>query len=270
MARAAAPQTLSRLFRLCLLLVVVWALGSCAPSSQRSGIAAGSASAVANLREDVKLLETINSLQLSPSQVEVLLPLAAHLRSIAAQYDQRKQTVVGQMGPVLLEKRQALVRGQSAVVSVDRELSKLETKIAEVKAELHTEQEPYVRELRRALSRQQIYTLVGQQGGETKAQELLEWLREMPASDYADEAITCAEVMASPQLDLDAGTLQRIFQTARSLSAEEYGSAQLRLTGQIAPLFGATEQAESKAIRATFAHRRMTSLLREKAAVVSK
>jgi len=272
MADATVTQrTLRSPLILCLLVVTTAILTSCRPqySSDRRP-ANASASQVGNFRADVRLLYQLNDLSLSLAQIKDLIPVVKQLCSLKVQYDQRKKAAVTQMVPLLANKREMLIGGQPGSVAVDQRLEELETKVQKIEAELAAKQEAYVQKIRGVLTPEQIDKLAGGSNAYAHAGELLTWLREMPSSDYAEEASVHAEMLAAPELGLNADVLQGVFDTARNLSADEYTSAQKRLIEQIAPLYGATDEAEARAIMDTFGNQRMATILREKAEAMAK
>jgi len=258
-------------FLLCLLIATTTILTSCRPQYRSSQpLVAGSANEVSALKLDVRLLQTLSNLSLSSGQIEDILPAVNRLHSLKAEYEQRKEAVAGQMTPLLAEKRAMLIRGKAPSAALDQRLDSLEAKVEEVRDELAAEQEVYVQRIQEILTPEQIDRLAGGNNARAQASELLTWLREMPSSSYAEEVPVHAEMLAAPELGLDAEVLREIFDTARNLSANEYASAQERLANRITPLYGAADEAETRAIVEFFSNRRMAAILREKAVAMAK
>ncbi len=256
---------------LCLLVATTAMLTSCRPqySSDRR-LAGTGVSRVDDLKADVRLLNRLNSIGLSLAQIQDLIPVVNQLCSLKVQYEQRKNGVVGQMVPLLVNKREKLISEQPTSAAVDQQLDRLETKVEAIEAELAGKQEAYVQKIREILTPDQISRLAGGSNAHAQARELLTWLRELPSSSYADEAPVYAELLAAPELDLDAEVLRRIFDTARNLPADEYASAQARLGERIAPLYSAADEAENYAMVETFSDARVAVILREKAVAMAK
>jgi len=272
MADVTVPQrALRSLLILCLLVTTTAILSSCRPqySSERR-LAGASASQVDDLRTDVRLLHRLNHIDPSLGQIRDLIPVVNQLHSLKVQYDQRKNTVVSQMAPLLANKREMLIGGQPVSAAVDQQLGELQMKVEKIEAELAGKQEPYVQKIREILTPEEIDRLAGGKNAWAQARELLTWLREMPSSSYAEEAPVHAEMLAAPELGLDTEVLQGIFDTARNLSAGEYTSSQERLAGRIAPLYGAGDEARTRIIIDTFSNGRIAAILREKAAAMAK
>ncbi len=256
---------------LCLLVVTTAILISCRPQySLDRRLADGGASQVDDLRADVRLLHRLNNIDLSLAQIRDLIPLVNQLCSLKVECEQRKKAVVPQMVPLLANKRKMLIGGQPGSADVDQQLGRLETKVEKIEAELAGKQEAYVPKIREILTPEQIDRLAGGNSARAQARELLTWLREMPSSSYAEETPVHAEMLAAPRLGLDAEVLQGVFDTARNLSAGEYASAQERLAERIAPLYGAGDEAETRAIVEIFGNRRMPVILRDKADAMAK
>ncbi len=272
MADATVPQrALHGSLILCLLVATSAMLTSCRSQYSSDRLLAGTGvSQVDDLRADVQLLSRLNSIGLSLAQTEDLIPVVNQLYNLEVQYDQQKKAIVTQMAPILADKREMLIVGQPVSAAVDQQLDELETKVARIEDELAGKQEAYVQRIREILTPEQVDRLAGGNNAHAQARELLTWLREMPSSSYADEAPVHAEMLAAPELSLDAEVLRRIFDTARGLSAGEYASAQERLAEQIAPLYSAADEAETRAIVGTFCNRRMAEILREKADAMAK
>ncbi len=272
MADATVPQrALHGSLILCLLVTTAAVLTSCRPqyTSDRR-LARTSVSQVDNLRADVQLLHRLNNIGLSLAQTKDLIPVVNQLHSLKVQYEQRKNAVVTQMAPLLVNKREMLIGGQPVSGAVDQQLEELETKVERIEAELAGEQEAYVQKIREILTPEQVDRLAGGSDAHARARELLTWLREMPSSSYADEAPVHAELLAAPELGLDAEVLQGIFDTARDLSADKYALAQERLAERVAPLYSAADEAETRAIVETFSNGRVATILREKAEAMAK
>ncbi len=267
MADVTVPQRALRGWLiLCLLVVTTAILTSCRPqysSDRRLGDAG--ASQVDNLRADVQLLHQLNDLDLSLAQIRDLIPVVNQLCSLKIECEQRKKAIVTQMVPLLVNKREMLIDGQTPPAGVDQQLGRLETKVENIEAELAGEQEAYVSKIREILTPEQIDRFADGNTARAQAGGLLTWLREMPGSSYAEESPVQAEMLAVPGLGLDAEVLQEVFDTARNLSASEYTSAQEQLAERIAPLYGAGDEAEARAIVEIFGNRRMPVILREKA-----
>jgi len=204
------------------------------------------------------------------AQITDLIPVVNQLHSLKVQYEQRKNAVVDQMAPLLANKREMLISGQPVSAAVDQQLDELETKVEKIEAELAGKQEAYVQKVREILTPEQIDRLAGGSNAYAHACELLTWLREMPSSSYADEAPVHAELLAAPELGLDAEVLREIFDTARNLSADEFASAQERLAERVAPLYSAADEAGTRAIVETFSNGRMAAILGEKAEAMAK
>jgi len=272
MADVTVPQrALQSSLILCLLVATTAMLTSCRPqySSDRR-LTGTSLSQVDDLRADVQLLYRLNNIGLSLAQTKDLIPVVNQLCSLKVQYDQRKDAIVIQMAPLLANKREMLITGRPVSAAIDQRLDRLEMKVEEIDAELAGEQEAYIQRIREILTPEQIDRLAGGSNAHAQARELLTWLREMPSSSYADEAPVHAEMLAAPELGLDAVVLRGIFDTARNLSAGEYASAQERLAERIAPLYGAADEAETCAIVETFSNGRMAAILREKAEAMAE
>ncbi|MCK4324027.1 MAG: hypothetical protein KAW89_05815 [Armatimonadetes bacterium] len=272
MADATVPRrALHGSLILCLRVATTAILTSCRTQySPDRRLAGTSVIQVDDLKADVQLLNRLDDIGLSSAQMEDLIPVVNQLYSLEVQCEQRKKAMVTQMAPLLANKREMLVGGQPVSGAVDQQLEELETKVERIQAELAGEQEAYVQKVREILTPEQIDRLAGGSNAYAHACELLTWLREMPSSSYAEEAPVHAELLAAPELGLDAEVLRGIFDAVRNLPADEYASAQEGLAERIAPLYSAADEAETRAIVETFSNGRMATILREKADAMAK
>ena len=250
---------------------------SCRPPPERIGPTVTSGpqptsipGGVYDLKADIRLLHILNRLALTRQQLDRLIPVASRLQELQSRYDQREATVAEQMRPLLSEKRDLLIKGRAAPAQLERDLSDLEAKRAAIGEELVAAQEDHLADIRSILTESQLGVLTGAAEARRQAAELLTWFREMPESEYEDEAEATAEAFAQPELGLDPGAIKTHFNTARYLPAEQYQAVADDLIDQIAPLYGATPEAANRAILGTFADPRMRTILQDKAEAVSQ
>ncbi len=241
-----------------------------APPEGAPRVLAPAHGAVHDLMADIRLLEILNRLALTHQQLDRLIPLASRLQDLQARYDQRNAAVAEPMHPLLVEKRNLLIEGKSSPPQLERDIGTLEGKLAAIDEELAAAQESHLAEINSLLTESQLGVLTGAAEARRQAAELLTWFREMPESEYEDEAEATAEAFAQPELGLGPGTLNTCFNTARYLSAEQYQTVADDLIDQIAPLYGATPEAANRAILGTFANSRMLTILQDKAEAVSQ
>ncbi len=227
------------------------------------------ATTVADLVTEIRLIGTINRLDLTGQQIDQLIPTVIRLVNLASAYEQRKQAVREQMRSLLVEKRGVLVEGGTPSGQLERNLAQLEAKLSSISEELASAQGGELAQIQSILTEAQMGILTGADEAHRQVEELLAWLREMPASDYEDEATAYAEALASPERGLDAQTLRKHFDMARDLAAEEYQSSQAQLIQRIAPLYGATPEAGQRALVGFFGSPGMVKILQDKAKAIA-
>lgn len=237
----------------------------CRPGGE--GLSSGSPTSfdeLDDLQADIRLLDMINSLDLTTKQIDRLIPVVIRLQNLQTDYEQRKQAVTRQILPLLEQRRDALIKGTTPPRRLEQDLSRFEAKLSAVNDELWLAQEKYTTEVCKILQPAQVGVITGTEEARRRAEDLLAWFREMPAADYADESVATSEALDSPEIELDAKMLQQTFDIARSLTSAQYEVKKAELVDRIAPLYGATAEAEQRALLGVFGHWRVVEVLRDK------
>ena len=252
-----------------LLLILVWTGVCCrSPELVAPPPARPATPDVADLQTDIRLLDTLTGLKLTGEQIHKLVPVVTRLRDLRTEYGQRQSVVRARMRPLLMQERESMLRGEVLAPAQARQLSELEAEAARIDEQLARAQGRPLQELRALLTTNQVEAVTGRERAEAQAEELLTWFREMSAADYADEAVATAEALANPELGLDADMLRQLFTRTRNLSAAQYQVTQRELVGRLAPLYGATAEADRRAFLALFDDPRSLVVLQDLAARV--
>jgi hypothetical protein len=114
------------------------------------------------------------------------------------------------------------------------------------------------------LSAPQVAIATGADEAKLQALDLLDWLRDLGANEYEEEAGATAAGLADPPVGLNADLLLQIFSTARKLPAPDYQESRDELAQRLAPLYGLAPEQANERLAAIFAHPRAGLLLGEK------
>ena len=257
-------------------LLVVVLLGLAGVSScQRSSPPAprpplASQVAVDDLVTDIELLDTINRLQLTKDQLDSLLDLVDRIEELTARYDQRIQGLDSQYQPRLARQRDLLIKDQPPSPQLAEELQQWQQQRQQVSSERAEALHQLIPELRAVLTDSQVQIVSGADEARLQARDMLQWLREMPAAEFQEEARANAEALAAPEIDLNSSALLDIFTTARNMSAEQYRTAQPNLVDRLSPIYGDTAAATDRLLLRLFANGRVRTILAEKAALARR
>jgi hypothetical protein len=251
-------------------VVVVLLLSSCVVSSCQPAAGAATMSeadqAAAELSEDIDLLGTINRLDLRPEQIQPLLALVEQVQQEKLKLEPQRQAAVAQLVLVLREKRALLLADKDVSPDLNRKVQDARDKADGVEEEISAANAKLVPELRKVLTADQISIITGADEARSQADELLQWVRELPAADYTDEAKANAEELAEPDLKLPASAIMKIFDQARkAASAADYAKIKASLIDKLVPLYMPMPEAADDALLQFFSSRRLPVILKERA-----
>lgn len=224
--------------------------------------------AVRDLQEDLHLLGLLNRLQLTPEQVNALLPAVEALQQERARREQQIQATEQELVAALTEQRALALRDQPPPGELETRVQTLQQQVESAVDGLPQALAPQAAAVRAVLTPPQLSILSGQYEAELQGQELLDWLRGLPDSSYTEEASANAEGLADPDKGMDQALLLNLFNTARAMSETDYRTSRAELAQRLAPLYGPPAEETDSLLAQTFSQPRMGQLLREKLAAL--
>jgi hypothetical protein len=244
-------------------MVASWGWGA-----EGEGQAAGELAAVQRevegLAADLELLERLNRLQLKAAQLAELLRLAQEREALGREVLGKRQEVLNALAQVLRQKRQLLLADQVVPKELEERIARLNAELQALAEAEKQRAEGLVGKLRKILSAAQLAILTGRQEARQSAMEMLEWLRQLKAADYEEEAQGAAEELAAPEQGLSAAALKEIFDRARKLTAEEFQRQADGLVEKLLPAYALSPAAEDQLLLDFLSSPRLRPLLQDK------
>lgn len=251
-------------FVACLGLGSVW----CSLATGQAGTCPGASPAemmCGDLQQDIEVLDVVNRLDLKATQFPSLLQLHAGLQQELEKISPKREALYSQLVPLLREKRTQLLQDKAPGVDLEKRITTLLAQIEAMGDDLQRATLSYAVEGRKSLTAAQVQILTGADEAFAQAEELLSWIRDLPATSYREEARSNAEELADPALNLSVDAVMRIFEAARKMSAAEYAKNKSGLIGKLAPLYMPLPEAADETIVQFLSSPRVGVLLREKA-----
>lgn len=250
------------------LLWVTCLVGSCQPATEAPRAASSGTTeadqVLGELSDDIDLLYTVNRLDLQPAQLTPLLGLVEQVRAEKTKLEPQRQAAIAALVPLLREKRALLLQDKEPSEELDGKITAAQTKLDEVEESLSQASGKYVPDLKKLLSKPQIQIITGADEARSQVEELLQWLRELPAADYPDEAKSNAEALAEPELNLNAAAILKIFDEARKYSAADFTKHEESLVDRLVPLYMPAEEAADDTLVQFFSSPRLGVILQER------
>lgn len=244
------------------LLLSLSLVASCQPAT---GIALSEADQAANeLSEDIDLLYTVNRLDLQPAQVQPLLALVVQVQQEKAKLEPQRQAALAELIPLLREKRSLLLTDKDVPADLDAKVQDARAKLDQVDQDLSAASAKFIPDLRTVLTSDQMSIITGADEARSQADELLQWIRELPAAEYTDEARANAEELADPDLKLPATAIMRVFDQARKMPPADYAKNKNALIDKLAPLYMPMPEAADEALLQFFSSCRLGVILQER------
>ena len=252
------------------LLLALCLVGSCQPAGDGPVATAPRLDTEADraldeLSQDIDLLFTVNRLDLQPAQVKPLLDLIAQVEQEKAKLEPQRQAALAQLIPLLREKRALLVQDKDVPEDLDAKVQAAQTKVEEAGQGIANANAKYVPDLKKVLTTAQVSIITGADEARSQADELLQWIRELPAAEYTDEAKANAEQLQAAEVNLPAAAIMKVFDEARKMSAADYAKNKDGLITKLAPLYMPMDEAADDALLQFFSAPRLGVILKERA-----
>jgi hypothetical protein len=253
------------LLLLSLLALTVCLVGACQPpvAPQPQGEADAT---LDGLNQDIQILLTLNRLDLKAEPAAALLATIGKMTTETQQAEAQRQAALTQLIPLLREKRAGLLQDQQPGDELEGKIREAQGKLDEAGNGIATARGKYVVELKKTLSPAQIAIITGADEANAQAEELLNWIRELPDAEYAEEAKSNADELADPESGLPGEAILKVFNEARKMSKADYERSRGGLVGKLAKLYMPMAEAADESLAEWFANPRLADLLRERQA----
>ncbi len=222
------------------------------------------------LEDDIRLLAMLNRLQLTPEQIHQLLPVSEALQGQRTTAQAEVEVLQADLRTALLQKRQLLLGDRPVPEQLNQRIQRAQVLVEAAREQAAGRLGQAAKAVRALLSPEQLAIVTGRYEGSLQAQELLDWLRGLSDTEFADEAAANAEGLENPDLGFTSDALEAMFVEVRKLSAAQYEAQRATYAAKLAPLYGVTEDEENQRIAGAFSHAHMPGLLREKLQVLGE
>ena len=217
--------------------------------------------AVQAIQQDVSALALINRLSLTPAKSRQLLSIATRAREASGEFDARREQAGENLEALLRKQFDMMLRDQQPPVALMEQIAQGELELQRIDEQAQQAVTPFASEARKVLSEAQVLIITGEDEARQAAEEMLMWVRELSAEDFAVEAQSNAEALAIADIGLDTDTVLGIFRNARSLTAEKYVAEMDELAGKLAPLYQSGAGGEDVMIGRMLANDRFAPVL---------
>jgi len=254
---------------LCLILVAgslsLCLIGACQPPPP-SPAALEAQQAVEDLAQDIELLGTLNRLDLQAAQLSPLYGVAVQAQQAKAKLQPQRLSALAQLAPLLREKRTLLLQDKDVPEQLDTQIRQTYAKIEALDDQVSQAQAALAPLARQVLTADQIAIVTGADEARGQAEELLQWIRDLPEGDFAEEAAANAKELADPEAKLTAEDIMKVFTEVRKLSAKDFQAKKPQYVTKLAPLYSPTAEAVDGAIAQFVSSPRLSVLLQERGA----
>lgn len=248
-----------------LALLSLCLVGACQPAATPTAAAEVEKSAN-DLADDIALLDRINRLDLQAAQLGPLTQLAERAEQAVAAKQPENLAALARLIPLLRQKRDLLLEDKEIPADLENRLRQTRQAVEAAGQDIAEAGQALVPDLRKVLSSDQISILTGSDEARSQAEELLEWVRELSAGTFAEEAAATADELADPEVNLTAKDIMAVFTAVRKLSEADYATKRAPHVARIAVLYSPTPEAADDSLAQFLTMPRLALLLREKAA----
>jgi|LSQX01.2.fsa_nt_gb hypothetical protein len=218
-------------------------------------------SPVQAMQQDVSMLALVNRLSLSPLQARQLLSIASRASEAISALDGPRSQSADSLMALLQRQFDIMLRDEQPSAALMEQIAQAELELQRIDERAQEALVPFAAEARKVLSEAQVLIISGEDEARQAAEEMLMWIRELSAEDFAVEGPSNADALAVADIDLDTDTVVAIFRTARTLSAEEYAAKMDELSAKLAPLYRPDAVGEDVIIGSMLANERFAPVL---------
>jgi hypothetical protein len=240
-------------------------MGACQPQPPDPA-AVETEQAADELAQDIELLGTLNRLDLQPAQLSPLSALALRAQEAATKLQPQRQAALLQLIPRLREKRTLLMQDQDVPDQLDTQIRQAHARLEQVDEQIATAHAALAPDARKVLTADQIAIIAGTDEARSQTEELLDWIRELPQGDFAEEAQANANELAVPEAKLSAEEIMKVFNEVRKLTAADFQAKGGQYVTKLLPLYAPPPRAVDDAIVQFVKSPRLPVLLQERGA----
>jgi hypothetical protein len=248
-----------------LLALVTCLVGSCQQPAA-TGAKCEAEIAADGLNQDIQLLLTMNRLDFKAEQLTSLQAVIAKMGQEMAQAETQRLAALAQVIPLLQEKRAVLLADKQPDNELEGKIREAQGKVEDATNGLVEARAKYAADFKKILSPAQAAIVTGADEANAQAEELLNWIRELPDAEYAEEGKSNAQELADADVGLPADAILKVFAEARKLSKADYDKNKAGLVGQLAKLYMPMPEAADESLAEWFGNPRLADLLRERLA----
>lgn len=247
------------------LVVVVLVAGTAAFCQPAANTPQSEADAMLDgLNQDIQLLYTLNRLDLQGAQITQLLGIMEQMSAEALKLEDKRQAALAQLIPLLREKRSLLLQDQTPTDELEGKIRDAQDRLDDLSNGMVEARGKFADTLRKVLSPAQVAIVTGADEANAQAEELLDWIRELPDAEYADEAKANANELADPDDGLPADAILKLFNEARKLSAADYAKSKAGIVAKLAKLYMPMPEAANDALITWFGNPRLRDVMKER------
>jgi hypothetical protein len=215
------------------------------------------------LSDDIDLLGKLNRLQLSKAQIQGLADIAQKREAIRAASAPKRIEVQTALGQALRQKRQLMLKDQPVPDALEDKIARLNTEVQVLSRSENDQAAKLMEYLRKLLTAPQWAMLTGRSEAEASAVQMLEWLRQLPAAQYEDEADGAAEELESPGAGLTMEKIRAIFNKMREMKGPVFEQQKKKLAEELLPAYAMSAKAEQDTVLELVSNERIVPLLQD-------
>jgi len=216
------------------------------------------------LAAQIQLIADMNTLQLERAQLEALIPAVEAVRATAAGFEQQRVAILGELQPLLEQKRDLLLADAQPPDDLGDQISAIEGQLMELDQTMDEGLTAHAQAFRGILTDAQVSIITGEEEARRQVVDLIEWVREMDDETFAREAAPYAEELADPELGLGEDEILDLLTLARAMDAEQYGRSGAEIRGRLIELFRPSHETADRIIVGVFLHAAMPAVLQGK------
>ncbi len=215
------------------------------------------------LAAEIRLIEDLNTLQLTDAQLQQLIPATQELHATAIAAEQERVAILTRLKPLLEQRRQHALRDEPVPDELSDQIGELEDQLGQLDAQLDERLAPHAVVFREILSEPQISIITGEEAARRQVVELIEWVRELDDEAFEAEVPPYAAELADPEGDLGEAEIIDLLAVARAMSPEQYERAGEDIRGKLIELFRPTHETADRMIVGLFLHEAMPRVLQD-------
>lgn len=249
------------LIALCLCLAAAAAICTDCARAQISPDLAEIAGEVDALAAEIRLIEHLNTLQLSDGQLAQLIPAVTELHDAATAVEEQRVGVLLQLKALLDRRRDVLLRDQRPPQELADQIAALQALLDELDRERNETAVEHAAVFREILTDAQVSLVTGEEEARRQVIELIEWVRELDDEAFEREVPPYAAELALPDEGLGQDEIIDLLAVARAMDAAQYEREGADIGGKLIELFRPSHEAADRMIGHLFLSEHMPDVL---------